>query len=57
MRYIYPSVRVMLLATLIPAHAGEVDGQAVLGGALGGATGAAVGAALGGREGASGRYP
>lgn len=35
-----------------PAHAGRVDGDAVIGGALGGATGAAIGSAVGGRDGA-----
>jgi hypothetical protein len=42
-----------LLAILTaPAHAGRVDGDAVIGGALGGATGAAIGSAVGGRDGA-----
>lgn len=42
-----------LLAVLsAPAHAGRVDGDAVIGGALGGATGAAIGSAVGGRDGA-----
>lgn len=36
----------------LPALAGGVDGDAVLGGALGGAAGAAVGSAVGGRNGA-----
>lgn len=42
-----------LLAVLaMPAQAGSIDGNAVIGGALGGATGAAVGSAVGGRNGA-----
>ena len=35
-----------------PAMAGDVDGNAVIGGAVGGAAGAAVGSAIGGKEGA-----
>jgi len=36
----------------VPLTAGEIDLEAVLGGAVGGAAGAAVGSAVGGREGA-----
>ncbi len=36
----------------LPALAGGIDGDAVIGGALGGAAGAAVGSAVGGRDGA-----
>ncbi len=44
----------LLLYTVlaVPAQAGRVDGDAVIGGALGGATGAAIGSAVGGRDGA-----
>ncbi len=45
---------VAMMATLVqPAvHAGDIDTDAVLGGALGGGAGAAIGSAVGGREGA-----
>lgn len=47
------SFAVLFLGMLaVPAYAGGVDGQAVLGGAIGGGAGAAVGSAIGGREGA-----
>jgi outer membrane lipoprotein SlyB len=41
-----------LSALAAPTLAGEIDGNAAIGGAIGGATGAAVGSAIGGREGA-----
>jgi outer membrane lipoprotein SlyB len=43
---------ILLSAISVPAFAGSIDGNAVLGGALGGAAGAAVGSAVGGRDGA-----
>ncbi|MFZ0255172.1 MAG: glycine zipper domain-containing protein [Gammaproteobacteria bacterium] len=52
MRHIWPAIFLPLVTVAFAVPAGEVDGEAVLGGALGGATGAAVGSAVGGREGA-----
>ncbi len=43
---------IAILAASSIIHAGEVDGNAVLGGALGAAAGSAVGSAIGGKEGA-----
>jgi len=43
------------LSTLISsayAHAGNIDGSSVIGGAIGGGAGAAVGSSIGGRNGA-----
>lgn len=43
---------VLLVAWAGAAHAGDIDGGAVIGGGLGGAAGAAVGSAVGGKTGA-----
>ncbi len=43
---------VVLAAWAAAAHAGDIDGGAVIGGGLGGAAGAAVGSAIGGKTGA-----
>jgi hypothetical protein len=43
---------VFLVAWAAAAHAGDIDGGAVIGGGLGGAAGAAVGSAIGGKTGA-----
>ena len=43
---------VFLVAWAGAAHAGDIDGGAVIGGGLGGAAGAAVGSAIGGKTGA-----
>lgn len=46
-------VGLLLASTLsVPAIAGGINGDAVIGGALGGAAGAAIGSAVGGRNGA-----
>lgn len=41
-----------LLCAGLSAHAGDIDGNAVLGGAVGGALGTAIGSKVGGRDGA-----
>lgn len=41
-----------LLCAGLSAHAGGIDGNAVLGGAVGGALGTAIGSKVGGRDGA-----
>ncbi len=43
---------ILLMAWGATAHAGDIDGAAVIGGGLGGAAGAAVGSAVGGKTGA-----
>ena len=43
---------VLLVAWAGAAHAGDINGGAVIGGGLGGAAGAAVGSAVGGKTGA-----
>ena len=50
MRHIWPAIFLPLVTVAFAVPAGEVDGEAVLGGALGGATGAAVGAAVGSHD-------
>ena len=46
-------IGLLLASTLsVPAIAGGINGDAVIGGALGGAAGAAIGSAVGGRNGA-----
>lgn len=42
----------LLSSLAMPALAGQVDGNAVLGGMLGGGAGAALGSAIGGKDGA-----
>ncbi|MBZ0104226.1 MAG: hypothetical protein K8H84_01220 [Sulfuricella denitrificans] len=46
------TVLALLVVCAVPAQAGSIDGNAVIGGALGGGAGAAVGSAIGGRDGA-----
>lgn len=54
MKRIILAITVAFIAPLLgtPAYAGDVDGNAVIGGALGGGLGAAVGSATGDRNGA-----